>query len=171
MSVFGPIGGGDTIIGGGDPLIVSGAGFAAAPVVLLNFNDDFAVADDGNDEATVSSAGPRPFSVPVLGVPTANAHIFDMVFPYACTVAAGLSDWSVTGHSNLANATASTVYDVQKNGASIGTITIGAGGNTATPDGAGGSFNGTTDRLSIVCPATPDATHANFTIHGRITRS
>lgn len=71
-----------------------------------------------------------------------------------------------------ANATASTVFDVQKNGSSIGTVTIGAGTTTATFATSGGvaiSF-AAGDRLTVVAPASPDATLADAAITFAVTR-
>jgi len=69
-----------------------------------------------------------------------------------------------------ANATASTVFDVQKNGSSIGSVTIAAGGVSATfatTSGASQSFSAG-DIFSLIGPASADATLANaaFTFTG-----
>jgi len=69
-----------------------------------------------------------------------------------------------------ANATASTVFDVQKNGSSIGSVTIAAGGVSATfatTSGASQSFSAG-DIFSLIGPATADTTLANaaFTFTG-----
>jgi hypothetical protein len=111
------------------------------------------------------------FGIPVTGKPEDGEVLFEVIPRWGMSIAASLSGWSVTSHASIANATGSTVYDVQKNGSSIGTITIGAGTNTATLAGAGGSFNGSTDALRVVAPGTADATHANFTIHGYAVRT
>lgn len=69
-----------------------------------------------------------------------------------------------------ANATASTVFDVQKNGVSIGTVTIAAGGTTATFATSGGAAQALVagDLLAVLGPATADATLADpsFTLVG-----
>lgn len=69
-----------------------------------------------------------------------------------------------------ANATGSTVFDVQKNGVSVGTVTIGAGSTTATFASSGGAAQAFAagDVLTILGPATADATLADpaFTLAG-----
>lgn len=69
-----------------------------------------------------------------------------------------------------ANATGSTVFDVQKNGSSIGSVTIGAGGTTPTFATSGGTSQSFAagDLFAIVGPATADATLADlgFTFAG-----
>lgn len=69
-----------------------------------------------------------------------------------------------------ANATGSTVFDIQKNGSSVGTCTIAAAsitGTFATSGGTAQSFDAG-DVLAIVGPATEDATLADmaFTLAG-----
>lgn len=67
-------------------------------------------------------------------------------------------------------ATASTAFDVQKNGSSVGTITFALGATTATFVTAGGSAITlvATDYLEIFAPVTPDATlkEIGFTLKG-----
>jgi hypothetical protein len=69
-----------------------------------------------------------------------------------------------------ANATGSTAFDVQKNGSSIGTVTIAAGGTTPTftTSGGLGQAYAAGDVFAIYGPATPDATlaDASFTFAG-----
>lgn len=68
-----------------------------------------------------------------------------------------------------ANATGSTVFDVQKNGSSVGSVTIGAGGVTATFVTTGGALSlAAGDIFSLIGPASADATLANaaFTFAG-----
>jgi hypothetical protein len=59
-----------------------------------------------------------------------------------------------------ANATATTVFDIKKNGSSVGSISIAAGTTTATFTSSGGAAQSFVagDVLSIVCPASPDTT-------------
>jgi hypothetical protein len=67
------------------------------------------------------------------------------------------------------NPTSSFVLDVQKNGATIATITVGTGGavSATTPSGAAQSV-AVGDVIKVVAPATPDSTAANmaFTFAG-----
>jgi hypothetical protein len=62
------------------------------------------------------------------------------------------------------NPTASFVLDIQKNGSSIGTLTVSTGGAmTFATTGSGEETFNSGDRLRILAPATPDATAANMT--------
>lgn len=110
--------------------------------------------------------------VPVNGLPTASATLLCITPQYPCDVDLNNGSWLVTGLANVVNATASTTYNVQKNGVTLGTIVIAAGTNTATISAVGTfSFNGTTDNLTVTAPATPDATHANFSIQALLVRT
>jgi hypothetical protein len=62
------------------------------------------------------------------------------------------------------NPTSSFVIDVQKNGSSIGTLTVGTGGSmTFATTGSGDETFNSGDRLRLLAPGTPDATAANMT--------
>lgn len=72
--------------------------------------------------------------------------------------------------AGAASATSTTVFDVQKNGSSIGSISIAAAGTTATFTTSGGTSQAFAagDLLAIIGPATADATLADmgFTLVG-----
>jgi hypothetical protein len=80
------------------------------------------------------------------------------------------ANFSGSQFSASANATGSTVFDIKKNGSSIGDCTIGAGGTSPTFTTTGGSAQSFAagDLLSIVGPASADATLADigFTLAG-----
>jgi hypothetical protein len=104
----------------------------------------------------------QPFDVHCFypGIPGASAIVLRVPIARAVTLPANFSG---SYFSASANATGSTVFDVQKNGSSIGTVTIGAGGTTATfatSGGASASF-AAGDVLSVIAPATPDTTLSN----------
>jgi hypothetical protein len=62
------------------------------------------------------------------------------------------------------NPTASFVIDVQKNGSSIGSLTVSTGGAmTFATTGSGEETFNSGDRLRLLAPGTPDATAANMT--------
>jgi hypothetical protein len=63
------------------------------------------------------------------------------------------------GHAGIA-ATAQTDFDVQRNGTSFGTVRFPAGSATATFIAARAVTGEPGDRLTVVAPATPDATLA-----------
>lgn len=110
----------------------------------------------------VSVGTTQPFDVHAFypGVPTANALVLRV--PVARPVAFA-ANFAGSFFAASANATASTVFTVKKNGTSIGTVTIAAGGMTATFATSGGAAQSLTpgDVLSITAPGTPDATLAD----------
>lgn len=104
----------------------------------------------------------EPFDVQTFypGIPTASAKIYRGKLARAVTFAANFAGSYFTAS---ANATGSTVFDIQKNGSSIGSCTIGAGGVTptfATSGGAAQSF-AAGDILAIIAPGSADATLAD----------
>lgn len=94
------------------------------------------------------------------GVPSASAII--MRIPTARAVSFAANFAGSYGVASVA-ATGSTVFDVTKNGSSIGSITFAAAATTATFTTSGGSAQtlAAGDVLAIIAPATPDATLAN----------
>lgn len=101
------------------------------------------------------------------GAPTASAIVAQVVAARPLFFPGNLS--GSEGYGKTA-ATASTVFDVKKNGASVGSITFAASGTVPTfltTSGAAISL-ASGDRLEVVAPATPDATLANisFTLAG-----
>lgn len=114
------------------------------------------VSFDGTGDIT------QPFDVHTFypGVPTASAKLYRGKVARALVAPANFAGAQFTG---TVNATASTVFDVQKNGVSCGTCTIAAGTLTptfATTGGAAVNF-AAGDVLSVIAPATPDATLAD----------
>lgn len=104
----------------------------------------------------------QPFDVTCFypGIPTASAKMLRVPVARAVTFPANFSG---SYFSASANATGTTVFDVQKNGSSIGSVSIAAGGTTATfttTSGTSKSF-AAGDVISIIAPATPDATLAD----------
>jgi hypothetical protein len=93
------------------------------------------------------------------GRPTANLVLQNYVFAAPVTVPAGLSGSRGTA---AAVATASTIFNIQKNGVNAGTMVFATSAtaatftmNSATPFNAG-------DVLTVIAPASPDATLANL---------
>jgi predicted ribosomally synthesized peptide with SipW-like signal peptide len=104
----------------------------------------------------------EPFDVLTFypGVPGASAKLFRGKLARAVTFP---GNFAGAYFAASANATATTVFDIQKNGSSIGSCSIASGGTTATftsTSGATQSF-AAGDVLSIIAPATPDATLAD----------
>jgi hypothetical protein len=90
--------------------------------------------------------------------PTASAKVLRYIFTEAATFPANFS--GSKGHIGTA-ATATTVLDVQKNGVSIGSISISTGSvfTFTTTSGTTKAF-AVGDRLDIVAPGSPDVTAA-----------
>ena len=109
-----------------------------------------------------TTVGTKPFDVHAFypGAPTASAKVLRIPVARSVTFSANFA--GSYGKAS-ANATGSTVFDVQKNGSSIGSITFAAGASTATFTSTGGTGQSLVagDVLSIVAPATPDATLAD----------
>jgi hypothetical protein len=102
----------------------------------------------------------QPFDVTAFypGVPSASVRVTRV--PIARAVAFPSNFAGSVGIASVA-ATASTAFDVRKNGTSVGTITYAAGATTATFSTSGAVSFAAGDYLSIVAPATPDATLAD----------
>lgn len=107
----------------------------------------------------------QPWDIPAWfpGIPTASAYLYRGKLARAWNLPANFAGSQFTA---TANATASTVFDVQKNGVSVGTVTIGAGTTTATFATSGGaavSF-AVGDVFAAIAPASPDSTLADPSI-------
>lgn len=139
------------------------AGTAAAAIAAheaaANPHPDYLTQTEG-DARYLQSVGAQPFDLTAFypGTPTASAIVTRVPVARAVTFPAGLAGSVGTA---TAAATASTAFDVQKNGASVGTITFAAGATSATFTAAGGFALAAGDLLSIIAPAVADATLAN----------
>lgn len=105
--------------------------------------------------------GPPPYDVGamVAGAPDADAVCLRYKFPREVTFAAGLSPSQ--GVADVA-ATGETDFDIQQNGASVGTMTFAAAATTATFDMDSETVFEVGDVLTVVAPNTPDATLADI---------
>lgn len=129
---------------------------------------------DGADWVAVAGGEATP-AVHIInafypGVPTASAKVLYVPITEAISFPANFSG---SYFKASANATGSTAFDVQKNGSSIGTVTIGAGGTTATFATSGGAAQALAagDLLTITAPGTADATLADPSFALRATRT
>ena len=89
------------------------------------------------------------------GVPTASMIVFHHVFTQAVTFVASLTGSYVKAGTA---ATAQTDFDLKKNGSSIGTVRFAAAGTTASYVSISSSSWAAGDILTLVAPASPDAT-------------
>jgi hypothetical protein len=85
--------------------------------------------------------------------------VFHHVFTQAVTFVASLTDSYVKAGTA---ATAQTDFDLKKNGSSIGTVRFAAAGTTATYVSISASSWAAGDILTLVAPASPDATIADI---------
>jgi hypothetical protein len=95
------------------------------------------------------------------GTPGASEVLLRAVLARRTRLAANFA--TSRGHAGIV-ATAQTDFDVQRNGLSIGTVRFPAGSATATFIAARAVTREPGDRLTVVAPATPDATLANIAV-------
>lgn len=104
----------------------------------------------------------QPFDVHTFypGIPTASAKLYRGKVARALVAPANFAGAQFTA---TANAAASAVFDVQKNDVSCGTCTIAIGTTTPTFATTGGAVVNFAagDVLTVLAPATPDATLAD----------
>ena len=102
---------------------------------------------------------PYLLSFDAPGAPTASMIVFHHVFTQAVTFVASLTDSYVKAGTA---ATAQTDFDLKKNGSSIGTVRFAAAGTTASYVSISASSWVAGDILTLIAPATPDATIADI---------
>jgi hypothetical protein len=102
-------------------------------------------------------AQPYDIGAQLSGAPTASLVMLRYKFPRAVIFPAGLTDSQGTAGTA---ATAQTDFDVRKNGASVGTMRFAAAGTSATFIAASQQTYSPGDILTVVAPASPDATLA-----------
>ena len=125
-------------------------------------DENLLIRYDGAAWQTVSSAAPlRPIAFFFTTTPTSSEVLLLYTAAESITLA---DDFAGSVGDVGTNPTASFVLDVQKNGASVGSITISTGGAFTF------ATTGTTvslaagDQLKVVAPASADATVANVSI-------
>lgn len=102
---------------------------------------------------------PYDIGITFAGAPTASEVLVRYPFPRAVVFPAGLTGsqgWAATA------ATAQADFDIQKNGASVGTMTFAASGNTASFTMASETSFAQGDVLTVVAPGTADSTLADL---------
>lgn len=131
--------------------------YAQASLVQLALNvwvlDPYAAAD--------VAAAPYDMGCSVIGKPDAAEVVMRFVAVRAFTLPSALA--GSKGGADTA-ATAQTDFDVRKNGASIGTVRFAASGAIASFIAASGTSFAAGDVLSVVAPASQDATLSDISI-------
>lgn len=126
------------------------------------------LSDGDYGDVTVSGSGTvitidsKPFDVHAFypGVPTASAIVVRVPVARAVTFP---DDFSGSYGKAAVAATASTAFDVKKNGSSVGTITFASSATTATFVTAAGALSlAAGDVIEIVAPGSADATLADI---------
>ena len=102
-----------------------------------------------------------------IGLVNASENILRVRMPFACSLAASLA--GSYGDARVAF-TAAKVFDIQKNGSSVGSASFAIAGTTATMSGAGASF-AAGDLLTVVGPAVMDVSGADCGISLLFTRT
>lgn len=159
------------ITGGGSALAIEEEGVEAdAAVVRINFTGTGATATQispGVIEVNIPGGGATaPALIPffISGLQPAATMFPQFVFTESVTFAANFAG------SQLYAAVAPTVervYDIQKNGVSVGSITVAIGSNVGVFTSVGGapvSFIAG-DRLAVITPAVQDATLATVSVN------
>lgn len=103
----------------------------------------------------------RNISVYIGQPPVTNELLCRYISPDIITLPASLTGSEC---SSKTLPTANTIYTLQKNGAAVGFVQFNAGLNTFSFSFTGAVVLNPGDYLDIIGPATPDITHANFTI-------
>jgi hypothetical protein len=125
------------------------------------------VTADGAGVATVDVTPEIDIGTFVAGVPLDGEVVLQFVSTRSFTLPTGLN--GSQGFAGIA-ATNQANFDIQKNGATIGSMTFAASGTVATFTHAGGTAFGPGDRLSVIAPGAADASLSNisFTLKGTV---
>ncbi len=115
----------------------------------------------GSPIATLIS-GVYDIPIWIEGKPLNSETVYTLVAPRGFSLPVGLPNSQAV--STNTTATASTVFSINRNGTQIGTITFAATASTGTFSFARGTTFFAGDLLSVVAPATADATLANIAI-------
>jgi hypothetical protein len=125
--------------------------------VWVNSANDFFHFRTGTGWTAWRNTIDRPYDLAATypGAPAASALMLRIPLARAVVFPAGLTGSRGTA---TANATGTTVFNIQLNGATVGTMTFAAGASTATFTAASAIGAVAGDVISVLAPATPDAT-------------
>jgi hypothetical protein len=131
---------------------------ADATQVMANFNSILGCVNTAPAGSTGSGS---VFNFTLMGAPAASQVLSFGVFTVPATYAAGLPE--VIAAAGTAP-TSAVSLSIKKNGTAIGSINWAAGAKSATVTFSSSVSFSVGDMLSIVAPATVDATFANITV-------
>ena len=137
-------------------------GSPATPITVSDGSSQL-IYSDGTTLIALGGSTGNTFDVGTFleNAPTGSQILTKFVFTRNVTLPAGLS--GSEGHLGTA-ATAQTDFDIRKNGSSVGTCRFAGAASTATFIFATDQTFIGGDRLSLVAPASPDATAADVSI-------
>lgn len=119
---------------------------------------------DGVPQAFAVRPKFKPYRVGTFFTTPPTASEVLLLHTVTCRVTFAEEFYGSFGHIET-NPTASFVIDVQKNGVSVGSVTVSTGGAfTFNTTAAGGLVFEPGDRLKLVAPLTPDATAAGLSL-------
>lgn len=153
VSLYMPTMVGDSGSGGTSGAVPAPAAGDAAAGKFLSANGTFAVP---------GALGTQPYDIGIFipgTLTSSNQIIARWIPPRAITFAAGIAPSTATAS---AASTGTAVFSLQKNGVQFGTLTYTASATGVFAAASPASFNGTSDVLSIVGPASADLTLANI---------
>lgn len=154
-ALYGAAGGGGSGVDAEDVAVADAGGYFTGTDVEAVLQE---IAEALQDAAPLT----QPFDVVGFypGLSAASAILLRV--PIARAVAFAANFAGSVGKAS-ASATASTAFDIQKNGASVGTMTFALGASSATFTSSGGAAVNFAagDVLAVIAPATPDVTLAN----------
>lgn len=141
------------------------AGLSALDLALIAFDNNMAsaIASTQSQQVLITSAVDLLKREQITGFKNGLHSASEVLLRYVAARSFTLPINAVVSQfkSTIA-ATASKVFNIQKNGANIGTATFAAAGTSATFSVASATNFVTGDLLTLVAPAAPDATLANL---------
>jgi hypothetical protein len=137
-------------------------------VAILAGSNGFVYCDDTDCEATTGENVAYDFNVYYNGVPGNSQELTRLPAVRAYTVPITMAGSDLDAG---AAATAETVISFKKNGSEFGTATVAISGTSATFAAASATSFSVGDVLTVVCPASADATLADIGITIKASRS
>lgn len=125
-------------------------------------DEDGQVVWNGSTWTAPTLSAPMDVGTSIIGLPGSGEKVLRYVFARAVTFS---DDFAGSYAKAGVAATASATFDIQKNGATVGSLTFAVSGTTGTFTTSGGSVSfAAGDVLTIVAPSTADATLADIAI-------